>query len=278
MEPIQEHEIRQAVRDRYGQIARRGREAGGRDQVASSRPAARCGGGCCGRFQTKQDELFSIIGYAPTDLEAVVPGANLGLGCCNPVALASLHAGQTVLDLGSGGGFDCFLAARAVGPAGRVIGVDMTPDMIDLARSNAVKMGATNVEFHLGEIERLPVADASVDVVMSNCVINLSPDKAAVFQEVWRVLRTGGRLAIADILATEPLPEALRQDLALVSACVGGAVTIDQARRMLEGIGFQEVRITAHGLNQDWVEAWSPGRRAGEYVVSAYIEAIKPEV
>ncbi len=268
MEPIQNNEVRQAVRDRYGQIAREGR---------AGRANGCGGGGCCGQFKTKQDELFSVIGYAPTDLEAVGPGANLGLGCGNPVALASLQAGQTVLDLGSGGGFDCFLAARAVGPGGRVIGVDMTPDMIDLARANAQKMGADNVEFHLGEIERLPLADASVDVIMSNCVINLSPDKAAAFQEAWRVLRPGGRLAIADILARKPLPEDLRQDLALVSACVGGAATMDETRARLEGIGFREVRITPHDLSHDLVEAWSPGRRAEEYVVSAYIEAIKSE-
>jgi SAM-dependent methyltransferase len=218
------------------------------------------------------------MGYSKEDISSVPEGANMGLGCGNPVALASLKPGETVVDLGSGGGFDCFLAAKQVGESGLVIGVDMTPDMITKARMNAEKIGSQNVEFRLGEIEHLPVADNSADIIMSNCVINLSPDKAGVFRDAFRILKPGGRLAIADIVATAPLPEEVQQNLALVSACVGGAATIDDTVKMIEDAGFEDIKIQAKDESRKLISEWVTGesKNAGDYVVSAYIEAVKP--
>jgi len=233
-------------------------------------------GGCCGGGPTDLERLGSAIGYSEADLQGAVDGANLGLGCGNPVALASLQAGETVLDLGSGGGFDCFLAAKEVGPGGRVIGVDFTPEMIGLARQNAKKMGTTNVEFRLGEIEHLPAADQCVDLIMSNCVINLSPDKQAVVDEAYRVLKPGGRLAVADVVATAPLPDEVRRDLALLSACIGGAATIDDMTAMLQRAGFQDIEIKPRDASRKLIQKWAPGSRAQDYVVSADIQARKP--
>jgi ubiquinone/menaquinone biosynthesis C-methylase UbiE len=200
----------------------------------------------------------------------------MGLGCGNPQAIAGLKPGETVLDLGSGGGFDCFLAARQVGETGRVIGVDMTPEMVRKARANAQKAAVSNVEFRLGEIEHLPVADRSVDAIISNCVINLSPDKGAVFQEAFRVLKPGGRLAIADIVATAPLPEEARKDLALISGCIGGAAPIEEVATYLREAGFRDIRIQPKVALSEVVREWVPGSRVDEYVVSATIEAVKP--
>jgi ubiquinone/menaquinone biosynthesis C-methylase UbiE len=202
----------------------------------------------------------------------------MGLGCGNPVALASLKPGETVVDLGSGGGFDCFLAAKQVGDTGKVIGVDMTPDMLSKARANAEKMQAKNVEFRLGEIEHLPVADNSTDIIMSNCVINLSPDKLSVYRDAYRILKPGGRLAISDIVTIAPLPEEIQQNLALVSACVGGAATIDDTRDMLEKAGFVNIKITPKDESRKLISKWTAGdsKNAGDYVVSAYINAAKP--
>jgi len=202
----------------------------------------------------------------------------MGLGCGNPQAIAALEPGETVLDLGSGGGFDCFLAVRQVGETGRVIGVDMTPEMIRKARANAAKSGFQNVEFRLGEIEHLPVADRSVDVILSNCVINLSPDKAAVFQEAFRVLKPGGRLAIADIVATAALPEDIRNDLALRVGCVGGAAAVDEIETFLREAGFREIRIQPKDESRELIREWAPGRQVEDYVISATIEAVKPSV
>jgi SAM-dependent methyltransferase len=177
------------------------------------------------------DAEATRAGYGSEELTAVPEGANLGLGCGNPTALGALRPGEVVLDLGSGAGIDCFLAARAVGPAGRVIGVDMTPEMLERARENAAKGSFANVEFRLGEIEHLPVADAAVDVVISNCVINLSEDKAAVFAEMKRVLKPGGRAYLSDIALVAPLPEAVRRDPDAIAGCVGGALLIDDYRQ-----------------------------------------------
>ncbi|HEY1549197.1 MAG TPA: arsenite methyltransferase, partial [Kofleriaceae bacterium] len=205
-------QTRAIVRDHYSKV---------------SRGETGCAPGCCAAMPADQSRM---LGYTASDLGAVPDGADMGLGCGNPNAIASLRLGETVLDLGAGGGFDCFLAARAVGPSGHVIGVDMTPDMVTLARSNARKIAATNVEFRLGEIEHLPVADGSIDVVVSNCVINLSPEKQAVFDEAFRVLRVGGRIAISDIAAIAAMPEALQRDAAAVCGCIGGAAPIDELR------------------------------------------------
>ncbi|MGQ9705239.1 MAG: arsenite methyltransferase, partial [Actinomycetota bacterium] len=183
------------------------------------------------------------LGYSREELESVPEGANLGLGCGNPVALASLREGETVLDLGSGSGLDCFLAARRVGEKGRVIGVDMTPEMLEGARENARRGGYSNVEFRLGEIENLPVADASVDVVISNCVINLSPDKPRVFREAFRVLKPGGRLMVSDIVLEEELPEAVRRSRAAYISCVSGAVLRSEYLGMIEEAGFRDLEV-----------------------------------
>ena len=276
--------IRRAVREAYGKVANAERlspeknttQSGCGVSIASSTSAA--ASGCCGDSDVSVEKMSAVMGYSKEDFEGVIDGANMGLGCGNPVALASLEPGETVVDLGSGGGFDCFLAARQVGENGKVIGVDMTPDMISKARSNAAKVEAENVEFRLGEIEHLPVADNSADIIMSNCVINLSPDKPGVYRDALRVLKPGGRLAISDILATAPLPEEVQNDLALVAACIGGAATIDATEELLQQAGFTNININANDKSRELIREWDPHKstNAGDYVVSAYIEAIKP--
>jgi SAM-dependent methyltransferase len=200
----------------------------------------------------------------------------MGLGCGNPQVLAALRPGETVLDLGSGGGFDCFLAARAVGEHGKVIGVDMTADMVSKARANAVQAGLSNVDFRLGEIEHLPVADQSVDVILSNCVINLSPDKAQVFRDAFRVLKPGGRLAITDMVATAPLPDAVRHDVDLLTGCVAGAAVVDDLARMLAAAGFTAIRIQPRDASCAVIREWAPGTKIEDVVVSTTIAAVKP--
>jgi SAM-dependent methyltransferase len=277
--------IRQAVRERYGQIANANTPAQGVNIMGSccgESPAATgksAAGSCCGSgSDVTSEQMSALMGYSKQDLASAPEGANMGLGCGNPVALASLQPGETVVDLGSGGGFDCFLAAKQVGKTGQVIGIDMTPDMISKARTNAAKIGADNVDFRLGEIEHLPVADDTADIIMSNCVINLSPDKPSVFREAYRILKPGGRLAISDIVALAPLPDEIRQNLALVSACVGGAATIDDTRAMLTQAGFENIKITPKDESRQLISEWTSGdsKNAGDYVVSAYIEATKP--
>ena len=226
---------------------------------------------------TTLDTKAHAYGYSAEDTSAVPEGANLGLGCGNPIALASLRPGETVLDLGSGAGFDCFLAARAVGETGRVIGVDMTHEMLRKARANAEKSGYTQVEFRLGEIEHLPVADASVDVVISNCVINLSPEKAQVFQDAFRVLKPGGRLAVSDVVATAPFPDEVQQDLALRAGCVAGASLLDDLEGMLTDAGFVDIRIQPKDESRTFIREWVPGTNIADYLISATIEALKPE-
>ena len=250
-------EIRSRVRESYAATA----EAGER---------------CCGPPTKTAKAVSRGIGYSDSELEAVPEESVMGLGCGNPTAIASLKPGETVLDLGCGGGLDCFLAARQVGPEGRVIGVDMTPAMLEKARVNAAKGGYDNVEFRLSEIEHLPVADASVDVMLSNCVINLSPDKAAVFREAFRVLKPGGRLSISDIVATAPLPEALTGDIAMVAGCIGGAAAVDDIVGWLEQAGFGGVRVTVKEKSRAFIADWAPGSGAEKYVASAFIEGSKP--
>jgi len=276
--------IRQTVRDRYGKIAKAVKIVDGLSPAPSccgpseTSTPANLTTSCCGGSEVAPGQISALMGYSKEDIQSVIKGANMGLGCGNPVALASLKPGETVVDLGSGGGFDCFLAAKQVGETGQVIGVDMTPDMLSKARSNAEKMGTNNVEFRLGEIENLPIADNTADIIMSNCVINLSPDKVRVFRETFRILKPGGRLAIADIVATAPLPPDIQQNLALVSACIGGAATIDDTTRMLQEAGFEDISIKPKDESRELISQWVPGEKtnAGDYVVSAYIEAAKP--
>ena len=200
----------------------------------------------------------------------------MGLGCGNPRAIASLQPGHTVVDLGSGGGFDAFLASREVGESGNVIGVDMTPSMLSKARENAEKAGFTNVEFRLGEIEYLPVADNSVDVIISNCVINLSPNKAQVFRDTFRILKPAGRLAISDVVATIEMPEEMRNDEKLYAGCMAGASLIKDIETMLSDAGFESINITPKDESRDFIRDWAPGSGVEEYVLSAYIQAVKP--
>ena len=255
--PTDPDDIRALVRDHYGAVAR-------------SRGAT----GCCGPTATACGTGAAALGYSADDEAAVPADANLGLGCGNPTALASLAPGEIVLDLGAGGGFDCFLAARQVGPTGRVIGVDMTPDMVTLARANARKLAVANVEFRLGEIEHLPVADASVDVILSNCVVNLAPDKAAVFAEAFRVLRPGGRLAISDVVTIGEVPAEVRAEAVALTACVSGAAPIEEVRATLARLGFVDVAVEPTPGSADIVNGWLPG--ADRYIAAATIAATRP--
>ena len=271
------HRIHDDVRDRYGALARSAASGeaccGPQDLVLPSATAS----GCCGAAPTARDATGStVLGYAADELAALPAGTDLGLGCGNPTAIASLTVGQTVLDLGSGAGIDCLLAAKRVAPSGRVIGVDMTPDMLALARRNAAKLGVTNVEFRLGEIEHLPLADHSVDVVISNCVINLAPDKGAVYREVFRVLIPGGRLVCSDVVALGPLPAAVAGDAGLRACCIGGAIPALEIERLLIAAGFISITVEVHGASRDFIKDWAPGSRAEDLVAAATVTARKP--
>ena len=260
-------EHRRIVRERYADIA-----------TAESDDDC-CDDDCCDgddSGSSAADDRGRELGYDDDDLESVAAGANLGLGCGNPTAIASLDAGETVLDLGSGAGFDCFLAAQAVGPTGRVLGVDMTPEMVERARENAARNGTDHVEFRLGEIEHLPVADETVDVVVSNCVVNLVPDKRRAFEEAFRVLRPGGRLAISDVVRSAPFPDDVRDDPEALAACVSGASTVDDLERLLDGTGFVDVAITPKDERRSVVREWDEERDLSEYLVSSVVEARKP--
>ena len=248
-------EVRGKVRQRYG---------------ATAKGESSCGDECCTSTNSE------TLGYSKK-MQRSAEGANLGLGCGNPLAIASLQPGQIVLDLGSGAGFDCFLAARAVGETGRVIGVDMTHEMLAKAKENARKNGFNNVEFRLGEIEALPVADDSVDVIISNCVINLSPEKPRVFQESFRVLKPGGRLAVADIVATAPLPKEIAEDWSAYTGCMAGASQVADLEKMLRDAGFTEIRIAPKDISRSFIREWLPGKKVEDYLVSATIEATKPK-
>jgi arsenite methyltransferase len=269
MSPTDNEQIRAAVRDHYASVA-----TGTTTDAPSPVPEAEsgcCAPSCCGGGTSSSLK----VGYSPEELSSAPDGADLGLGCGNPRVIASLKPGETVLDLGAGAGFDAFLAARQVGPTGRVVGVDMTPAMLQKARGNAAKAGIENVDFRLGEIEHLPVGDASVDVIMSNCVINLSPDKPAVFAEAFRVLKPGGRLAISDVVATATLPEALANSIAAHAGCIAGAADVGTLKAMLTASGFSEIRVTINEQSREFVRDWLPGSGAENYVASAMIQATK---
>lgn len=258
--------LREEVRRRYGAIA-----TGEATLTGSACGADEGAGNCCGH-----GAQAATLGYSAEEIAAAPDEANLGLGCGNPVALASLRPGQTVLDLGAGAGFDAFIAARTVGAAGRVIGVDMTPDMVAKARANAKKDGRVNVEFRLGEIEALPVADASVDVIISNCVINLCPDKAPVYREAFRVLRPGGRLAVSDVVAREELSDDVKSDLTLHSGCLAGATPHGELMRVLEEAGFVDIVITPKGNSDVIITSWGSKRGFEAKVFAAEVTAVKP--
>ena len=265
---MEETDIKTMVRARYAGIA---------VSTTSDCCAPATTSSCCGPAPTSRlDEKARKIGYSDQDLAAVPEGANLGLGCGNPQAIAAMQPGEVVLDLGSGAGFDCFLAAQQVGPTGCIIGVDMTHEMLAKARENAAKIGATNVEFRLGELEHLPVADNTVDVAISNCVINLVPDKAQVFRETFRVLKPGGRVAVSDVVNKTALSAELKTDTALLCGCVAGAAPVDQLTGWLRDAGFVDIRITPKPESREVIATWAPGRGIEDYVVSAIIEARKP--
>jgi SAM-dependent methyltransferase len=260
MTSVDNETVKAAVRETYGRIATEERSAG-----------------CCGStgcYGPSAEPTSDALGYSDEERRDAPEGADLGLGCGNPQAIAELKSGERVLDLGSGAGFDAFLAARQVGETGSVIGVDMTAEMIAKARGNIAKTDLRNVEFRLGEIEHLPVADESVDVIMSNCVINLSTDKPAVFREAYRVLTPGGRLAISDIVALKEIPAAVRNDLEAYAGCVSGAALIAEVEGMLRAAGFQNVRVDLKTNSDALVQGWSPG--AETLVASALIRGIKP--
>jgi arsenite methyltransferase len=272
-------QIREAVREGYGKIARSGSGCG-------CSPTS-----CCG--SSSADQVARTVGYSEAELATLPEGANMGLSCGNPTAMASLQAGEVVLDLGSGGGFDVFLAGPKVGPTGRVIGVDMTPDMVSKARQGIAtynqRTGLDNVEFRLGEIEHLPVADASVDVVISNCVLNLSLDKPRVWQEIGRVLKPGGRVAISDLALLKPLPEEIKNMVESLIGCVAGAVLVDETRAMAEAAGLGDMQLTPKAgyvdAMMDWndplyrkiIENLPAGTKAGDYVTSLEVAAKKAE-
>ena len=261
-----DEEIRQAVRESYGRVA-----------VSSGSSGCGCGPTCCSKPSNSDtvEATSMALGYSREEVELVPDGANMGLGCGNPRAIASLRPAETVLDLGCGGGFDCFLAAKQVGEDGLVIGVDMTPEMVSKARKSVAESEFPNIDIRLGEIENLPVADGVVDVIISNCVINLSPNKPRVFTEAFRVLKPGGRMAVSDIIASAPIPKSVRTDLALHAGCIAGASTGDEVVAMLQEAGFSDIQVTPKNESKAFIKDWAPGSGAENYVLSADIVAVK---
>lgn len=266
MDKSNHDEIRGAVRKNYGKIASATLSGYGCSSAT-----------CCGAPARATAVNISLqLGYSHAEVNGVPEGANMGLGCGNPQAIAALKPGETVLDLGSGGGFDCFLAGRAVGETGQVIGVDMTPEMISKSRENARKAGFANVDFRLGELENLPVADGIADVIISNCVINLSPEKEMVFTEAFRVLKPGGRLAVSDVVRTAVMPDSVKKDLAMYTGCIAGASSLTELESMLRSAGFKDIRIRPKNESRAFIRDWAPGTSIEDYVLSATIEATKP--
>lgn len=275
---MKKEEVRKVVREGYAQVAK-----GGSSCCAPQ-------SSCCGTTNIATD-ISKRIGYTDEDIQSVPEGANLGLGCGNPVALASLKEGEVVLDLGSGAGFDCFLAANIVGKTGKIIGVDMTPEMVDKARENARKGNYENVEFRLGEIENLPVANNYVDAIISNCVINLSPDKDRVFQEAFRILKPGGRLMVSDIVLTNELPDSIKSSVAAYIGCVSGAEMKDKYLEAIKAAGFKQIKIidetsfpSTYGVKDPIIEALVNDlgiskedlKKLGSSIRSVKVQAVKP--
>ncbi len=293
--------VREEVRAGYGQIARSGGwseakiGAGTATKSASSccagRSSSQAGGGCCGPATFSPEQLAAAIGYSESDLAATPESANMGLSCGNPTAIAALRPGEVVIDLGSGGGFDCFVAGPKVGATGRVIGIDMTPDMLSKARKNIAsyskQSGLSNVEFRLGEIENIPVADGTGDVVISNCVLNLSPDKPRVWREVARVLKPGGRVAVSDLALLKPLPESVKADVEALIGCIAGAVLVEETRAQMAAAGLKDIVLTPKpsyiDAMTDWqdplyrkiIEALPAGAKPGDYITSLDIAGRK---
>ncbi len=271
---MKDNETKETVRKAYGRIA----------LLDKSEDGCGCGPSCCG---SATEEFAKGIGYSEEDLKHVPQDANLGLGCGNPAAVAGLKPGEVVLDLGSGAGMDCFLAAAKVGPQGKAIGVDMTPEMLAKARRNAEKSGVKNVEFRLGEIEALPVADNAVDVVISNCVINLSTDKPRVFHEIRRALKPGGRVAVSDMVLLKELPESVRKDAKAYVGCVAGALLLEDYKKVVLSAGFEDVKFTVKAsssclspdtkdpVGKELMERLKDKEKLEGYVASLYVEARK---
>ena len=263
MKREKQDDIRDRVRERYAEV------------TAADRGCC-CGDVPCSGVPTNVENASYRIGYTPDELCAIPEGANMGLGCGNPLAIAELVPGETVVDLGSGGGLDCFLAAKQVGESGKVIGIDMTAKMVKKASVNAKKGGYRNVEFRLGEIEHLPVPDESADVIISNCVINLSPDKPQVFRDAFRVLRKGGRLAVSDVAAIGRIPDEVRRDLDAYCGCVAGAASVLEVEQMLLEAGFLDVSVEVKDESRDAIKDWFPDSGVEKYVRAALIMARKP--
>jgi len=291
---VSHDEVRGQVRQGYAKIAQSGSWSAAR--TGPEAEAGCCGGspvgGCCGPATLSPEQLATAIGYSRSELAGPPDGANMGLSCGNPTAIASLKPGEVVVDLGAGGGFDCFVAGPKVGAAGRVIGVDMTPDMISKARRNAAaytkQSGLTNVEFRLGEIENLPVADASVDVVISNCVLNLSPDKPQVWREIARVLKGGGRLAVSDLALLRPLPDSVKADVEALVGCIAGAVLVQETQAMAAAAGLSDIVLTPKPqyieAMTDWqdplyrkiIQCLPSGSKPSDFITSLDVSARKP--
>jgi arsenite methyltransferase len=279
-------DVREIVREGYSAIAKSGVFA-----VVDNGASGSTGGGCCGATALTPSDLAAKIGYSLEDLSKLPEGANMGLSCGNPTAIAGLRPDEVLLDLGSGGGFDCFLAGPKVGEGGRVIGVDMTPEMITKARKNVAayteRTGLKNVEFRLGEIEHLPLGDATVDVVISNCVINLSPDKSQVWKEMYRVLRSGGRIAVSDLALRKELPSSVKEMVEALVGCVAGAVLIEDTRKMVDAAGFTSIELQEKPgyidamtsfedpLYRKIIEALPAGSKPSDYIVSLDVTARK---
>lgn len=261
-------DIRNSVRESYSKVA----------EASNNNESTGIESSCCGVSDDIDiNTLNSLrLGYSDDDLANVPDGADMGLGCGNPRAIAGLSAGETVVDLGSGGGFDAFLASREVGETGKVIGIDMTPTMISKARNNADKANFENVEFRLGEIEYLPIADNTVDVIISNCVINLSPNKVQVFSDAFRILKSNGRLAISDVVASCEMPEEMKNDPELYAGCIAGASLIADLESYMRDAGFKDIKISPKDDSKDFIQDWAPGKNVTDYVLSAHIEAVKP--